>query len=273
MKTLYISDLDGTLLNSEASLSEFTKETLNQLIQEGMLFTYATARSSISACAVTEGLNIKLPVIVYNGTFIKDLSNGEFLVSNYFGDEVKDLLDNLMAHDIYPIVYSYMNQEEKFTYLPEYASRGVMAHIHNRKGDKRTNPVYERSMMYEGEIFCINCIDEQDKLEHVYKKYKDRFHCVYYMDIYTHEWWLEMIPKTASKAGAVLMLKEYLGCDRLVVFGDQKNDIDMFKAADVSYAVSNAVDELKALATDLIQSNNEDGVARRLLELNNEGRL
>ena len=86
------------------------------------------------------------------------------------------------------------------------------------------------------------------------------------MDIYTHEWWLEMIPKTASKAGAVLMLKEYLGCDRLVVFGDQKNDIDMFKAADVSYAVSNAVDELKALATDLIQSNNEDGVARWLEE-------
>ena len=119
MKTLYISDLDGTLLNSEASLSEFTKETLNQLIQEGMLFTYATARSSISACAVTQGLNVKLPVIVYNGTFIKDLFNGEFLVSNYFGDEVKDLLDDLMEHDIYPIVYSYMNQEEKFTYLPE----------------------------------------------------------------------------------------------------------------------------------------------------------
>ena len=57
-----------------------------------------------------------------------------------------------------------------------------------------------------------------------------------------------------------------LGCDRLVVFGDQKNDIDMFKAADACYAVSNAVDELKALATDLIQSNNEDGVARWLEE-------
>ena len=260
MKTLYISDLDGTLLNKEASLSEFTKETLNQLIQEGMLFTYATARSSISACAVTEGLNIKLPVIVYNGTFIKDLSNGEFLVSNYFGDEVKDLLDDLMEHDIYPIVYSYMNQEEKFTYLPEYASRGVMAHIHNRKGDKRTNPVYERSMMYEGEIFCINCIDEQDKLEHVYKKYKDRFHCVYYMDIYTHEWWLEMIPKTASKAGAVLMLKEHLGCDRLVVFGDQKNDIDMFLKAPMSIAMGNAIDELKEIATYVTDRSDSCGI-------------
>ena len=97
MKTLYISDLDGTLLNKEASLSEFTKETLNQLIQDGMLFTYATARSSISASTVTQGLNIKLPVIVYNGTFIKDISNGEFLVSNYFGVEVKDLLDDLMS--------------------------------------------------------------------------------------------------------------------------------------------------------------------------------
>ncbi len=273
MKTLYISDLDGTLLNSQASLSEFTKETLNQLIQDGMLFTYATARSAVSSSAVTEGLDINLPVIIYNGTFIKDLSNGECLMSNYFGDEVKELLDDLMAHEIYPIVYSHMNQEEKFTYLPEYASRGVMAHIHHRKGDKRTHPVYECAKMYEGEIFCINCIDEPDKLEQMYKKYKDTFHCVYYMDIYTHEWWLEMMPKTASKARSALMLKEHLECDRLVVFGDQKNDIDMFKAADACYAVSNAVDELKALATDLIKSNNEDGVARWLLEWKNEGRL
>lgn len=73
------------------------------------------------------------------------------------------------------------------------------------------------------------------------------------------------MPKAASKARAALQLKEYLQCDRLVVFGDQKNDIDMFKVADECYAVENAVDELKALATDIIEANDADGVAKWLI--------
>ena len=52
----------------------------------------------------------------------------------------------------------------------------------------------------------------------------------------------------------------------MVVFGDQKNDISMFEAADECYAVSNAVKDLKVLATDIIHENNEDGVAKWLME-------
>ena len=265
MKTLFISDLDGTLLNSQAGLSVFTKDTMNELIERGMLFSYATARSAVSSRGVTEGLNIHLPIVIYNGTFILDMNSDEFLMSNYFKSEVKVLLDDLMTNEIYPIVYSHIDGEEKFTYLPEKASRGVLAHIHNRKGDKRTHPVNLVEDMYKGEIFCLNCIDESEKLEPIYLKYKEIFHCVYYMDIYTKEWWLEIMPKAASKARAALQLKEHLQCDRLVVFGDQKNDIDMFKVADECYAVENAVDELKALATDIIEANDADGVAKWLL--------
>ena len=74
------------------------------------------------------------------------------------------------------------------------------------------------------------------------------------------------MPAAASKSNAIRQLKALLGCDRLVVFGDGKNDIDMFELADESYAVSNAVPELKAIATGVITSNDEDGVARWLLE-------
>ena len=96
MKTLYISDLDGTLLNSKASLSDDTRETINRLVEQGMFFTYATARSAISSKNVTEGLNLKLPIIIYNGTFIMDTQSGEYLISNYFGDEVRDALENYL---------------------------------------------------------------------------------------------------------------------------------------------------------------------------------
>ena len=48
-KTLYITDLDGTLLNSKGELSHFSASTINALIKKGMIFSYATARSIVSA--------------------------------------------------------------------------------------------------------------------------------------------------------------------------------------------------------------------------------
>ena len=74
------------------------------------------------------------------------------------------------------------------------------------------------------------------------------------------------MPKNASKARAVRQLQELLGCGRLVVFGDGVNDLDMFEIADEAYAVENAVPELKAAATGIIGSNNDDGVAKWLSE-------
>ena len=55
MKTLYVSDLDGTLLNSDTKLSDKTKKIINQLVKNGMNFTFATARSITSAYVVTSG--------------------------------------------------------------------------------------------------------------------------------------------------------------------------------------------------------------------------
>ena len=72
------------------------------------------------------------------------------------------------------------------------------------------------------------------------------------------------MPKEASKSQAIIQLKTLLGCDRLVVFGDGINDLDMFRIADEAYAVENAVPELKAAATAVIGSNDEDGVAKWL---------
>ena len=55
-----------------------------------------------------------------------------------------------------------------------------------------------------------------------------------------------------------------LGCEKLICFGDEVNDIPMFNVADESYAVSNANQKLKNIATKIIRSNDEDGVARWL---------
>ena len=52
-KTLYVTDLDGTLLNRQDRVSPFSIQTINNLVEKGMLFTYATARSLVSASRVT----------------------------------------------------------------------------------------------------------------------------------------------------------------------------------------------------------------------------
>ena len=72
MKTLYVSDLDGTLLNSQQQTSTYTNQTIEKLVDQGMLFSYATARSYYSAKPATKGLSAKIPLILYNGAFIID---------------------------------------------------------------------------------------------------------------------------------------------------------------------------------------------------------
>ena len=266
MKTLYVSDLDGTLLRSDETTSDFTNKTINELISRGMLFSYATARSYVTSRQVTKGIDARIPLIVYNGAFVIDNTSGKLLLSNFFGDDVKSLLDDLVENNIYPIVYSFLDEVERFSYVYDNCTKGMKDFIRTRKGDRRDNPVNAVSDLYCGDIFYITCIDNEDKLAPFYEKYRNQYHCVFQRDIYSSEQWLEFIPQAASKSNAIKQLKDHLRCDRLIVFGDGKNDIDMFNLADECYAVENAVDELKSIATAVIHQNNDDGVAKWLLE-------
>ena len=264
MGNLYVSDLDGTLLRSNEVTSEYTNQVINSLVSKGMLFSYATARSLITAKKVTKGINAKIPLIVYNGAFVFDNITEKILIANYFDNSVHSVLDDLFCNGIYPIVYAYINGKEKFSFVRKLCTKGMDMFLASRKGDIRTNEVKALSELKEGNIFYITCIDTTEKLKPLYDKYKDKYHCVYQTDIYTNEQWLEIMPLEASKSNAIKQLRTMLDCEKLIVFGDGKNDIDMFQMADESYAVANAHEELKKYATDVILSNDEDGVAQWL---------
>ena len=266
MSTLYVSDLDGTLLRNDEKTSEYTNSVINNLTQKGMMFTYATARSLITTKKATSGINVKIPLVVYNGAFVMDNLTEEILIANYFDEKVDVVLDDLFANEIYPIVYAYIDGKEKFSFIPELCSDGTNKFLAGRKGDIRTNAVREIHDLKLGNIFYITCSDKPQNLKPLYKKYKDSYHCVYYRDFYTKEWWLEIMPLNASKAKGIKQLQAFLKCEKLVVFGDGKNDVDMFALADESYAVQNADEELKRMATGVISSNDEDGVAKWLDE-------
>ena len=117
MNTLYVSDLDGTLLNSDVKISENSKNIINSLIEKGMNFTVATARSLVSASDKIEGLNLKLPVVVYNGTFTMMKDTGKIVNSNYFNKVDRDfIIENIKKSSLNPLVYSFVNNVEKVSY-------------------------------------------------------------------------------------------------------------------------------------------------------------
>ena len=93
-KCLYVSDLDGTLLRSDETISDYTCSVINKLTQSGMLFSYATARSYVTAKKVTKGLGAKIPLIVYNGAFVIDNLSEEVLISNFFPNDIKNVWKN-----------------------------------------------------------------------------------------------------------------------------------------------------------------------------------
>ena len=80
--TIYISDLDGTLLTKNAVLSDFSKNKLQELLEDGLLFTVASARSVVSMAVALHGLKLPLPIVEFNGAFISDLESGRHEIIN-----------------------------------------------------------------------------------------------------------------------------------------------------------------------------------------------
>lgn len=269
MKTLYVTDLDGTLLNQAANVSEYSAAVINRLVEKGMLFTYATARSLVSASVATKGLSTKIPVIAYNGAFIIKPDTGEVLYSVKFtAEEMKDAWGLIQQIGISPLVYSVIDGMERLSWDTSRENVGIRNYLSRRQGDKRLRPLQDSKGLYDGEVFYFTCVGEQEELSPLYDAAKedDRYVCHFQKELYQPEYFCEIMPAMATKAQAIIKLKEIWGCDRIVSFGDAVNDIPMFRISDECYAVENAVTELKALATGIIASNEQDGVAKWLQE-------
>ncbi|MFC5469045.1 HAD family hydrolase [Cohnella suwonensis] len=272
MSTLYVSDLDGTLLNGEKRVGEETARILNGLIDRGLHFTVATARSFESAGPLLAGLRLKLPGIFINGVFVTDLSTGRAIQSHFiprsFGEEVADAY---LRAGLNPIVYTIDREGQSRVYYRGVFNRSESHYFGERKQEKdgRFRIVDDYSECLTEQLIAVNAIDVPERLETVRQAFEGREQCVchYGPDIYVPDHhWLEISDARATKSQAARHLKESLGYDKLVCFGDNLNDLSMFGVADECYAVGNAHDLVKEAATKVIGSNVEEGVAKFLLE-------
>ncbi len=262
-KTLYISDLDGTLLTSNQRVSPRSRDIINRLTGEGLLFTCATARSRFSSARVLDGLNIPLPMVVYNGAFIQNAATGEVLAGHFLPKaQAESIVKQYISAGILPIVYAFIDGKERFSFVPELSCKSLLDFVATREGDPRLR-VTDIGGLTEGDIFYITAMGD----EAVLGRFNDSpaseagLGRVYYKEIYTGEYWLEVMSDRSTKAEAASELKAMLGCDRLVCFGDAVNDLPMFLIADECWATANADPRLKEAATGVIGSNEEDAVA------------
>lgn len=267
---LYISDLDGTLLNSRQVISRESVETINDLINKGLNFTIATARSYEASINIIAPLELRVPVILNNGAFIYDLASGKNIVENYMDmDSVAYILKTYAEKNIQPMVSAVNRAGEKKIFYKGSFNFGQDVYLNSRfrSKDRRLEIVDDFSAVWDCKVINIFAIDKKKNLDFEYKLFTDNLDvgCHYTEEIYSKGFfWLETTNPKAKKSSAAMYVKNYLKAEKLVCFGDNLNDKPLFEVADEKYAVENAYEELKNIATEVIQSNEENGVARFL---------
>lgn len=133
---LFISDLDGTLLNNNAKLSNYARNSLNALMEKGLDFTVASARSVVAMQKIFKGLYIRLLVIGFNGAFISDLRTGEHVIVNEIAPNIKDdILHDIKKYVQFPFVSSFDGKRERLYYV-DIQNDGCKWYVNDRKQNK-----------------------------------------------------------------------------------------------------------------------------------------
>lgn len=266
MKRLYISDLDGTLLNEDKIVPDKTSEILNRCIDKGISFTFATARSAASAIRITEKIKLNVPCILMNGVCIYDIERKKYVNTEYIAAEaswaVAELLDGMgQSGFMYAIsggrlLCSY-NRLDNPGMEEFYIQR-------RERYDKPFQKIESFSSALSKDVMYFTLLDRFERLDAVrceIEKIKGlKFE--FYRDIYDPDhWYLEIFSDTASKYNGVRFLREKYGFDEVICFGDNLNDLPMFSASDRRIAVENANPQVKAEADEIALPNTESGVA------------
>ena len=274
---LFISDLDGTLLNQDAQISGKSIEIINQQIENGIAFTVATARTPLSALPILEQLKINCPLILMNGALIYTSIENRFLHMVEFGEKsMRALAEAEKLVDMQGMLFwvekgkFYMQlgnvnngMWDGYYDLDKISGIDVICSEVHRGSAKdlcMKNVVYALYMDNTPQKLVSMCQILQEEEGSVFDFYKDK---------YTSErWCLEISSSKASKGEALKRIKKMLPLDYVIGFGDSWNDIPLFECCDEGYAVENASEALKKCATGVIKSNVENGVALFIKEWN-----
>lgn len=256
-----ISDLDGTLLNGEHKISEYTKNVIKKIIGQGVKFIIATGRHHTDALCFKNQLGADSYLVSANGSKVHDNENHEIIVHNIPKDLTEKLLNVKVSSDIIRGVYAGDNwfTEIHVSEFDEY---------HVESGFKPKVVDFEK--LKGQEISKIFFISENIKgLEELEKELRANKEFVEKLDITASlDNCLEVMIKEATKGNAVIEILEKEGIlpEEAIAFGDGLNDKEMLQVVGKGVIMGNASEKLKALLPDfeVIGTSSEDSEAHYL---------
>ena len=264
-QTLYISDLDGTLLAPDGHLSARTVGMLNTLIEKGVLVSVATARSLMGAFLTgIEQVKWPVPLVLMNGVLLYDIGARRILQHCAMPAQTVDsVLDICRDEGKFPFVYRVEGDRVKVTYTQALGAL-EKAFAEERRKAYPDDFVQAADYARGQPAVYFSLQDSYDKIQQIRERVErlPGVQTAFYRDVYNEgNWYLEIFDAQAGKAGGVRRLNERVGAGRVVAFGDNFHDQSMLEAADVACVVENGVEEMKALADVVIGPNDADGVA------------
>lgn len=264
---LFLSDLDGTLLNENSKVSARSVALINEAISRGANFSIATARTPATVEGLLREVKTRLPLIVMTGAAMWQPRTGEFLNVRYIEPEsLRVIRDCCQCHGLTPFLFilpgdgkihmwhpsAMTAAERKFT---EERSHLPLKKIHI--GDIRYASICEGVVLIFATAPWMQIVECAESLRKSGLCTVQAYH-----DIFNHEWgFLEVFAPGTTKESAMESLRAIAGCSEIVAFGDNLNDIGMLEGATKGIAVANAFPAVKEVADEVIGPNTADSVA------------
>ncbi len=277
--TIFYSDLDGTLLNNNAELSPKCYADLYRLMDEGLLFSVASARNLTTIRDMLYDIPLSLPVINLNGAYISDIKKMQHIQINSIEAPIKESIAQFIeTHNLGVFISVHQGNKDGIIYykLKNYGEHWYLSDRQSCK-DQILVTVDRLSQAVSSEITCFTFIDEKEKLEEVrafiHENHAHGIKTHLFENQYSKGWfWLTVHSNLATKSQALQFIKEEFNYkDKLLtVFGDGINDIEMFELADTAISVNNAITEIKEKSDLVIGSNEQGSVVNYLSNIKKE---
>ncbi len=253
------SDLDGTLLDDKRNLSKENMDAITHFISQGGRFGVATGRMERTTTVKFPDLYMNIPSIFFNGAMAYDTNSKEVLFKITMPDDLVPILKKILSD--YPGTCCEINMHGK-------------AYVINpndivRKQLEREGLEVEEAPLEDipGDWVKILFLDKHETLEKI-KADLEKLNRTDLNIVFSEDELLDIMEKSASKGVALHKLKSIYG-DKwrlLVAIGDNDNDLEMIRAADLGIAVDNATPAVKK-ASDYIIKNNNTPCIPQVLEL------
>lgn len=273
---LYICDLDGTLLRSDGALSEFARDGLNKLLSAGIRLTIASSRATPAMRALLAGVDLRLPVIEFNGAFVSELESGRHLASNFLSKSAAfAAVEAILATGTDPVVSAWDGSRDR-VHSGYRMNEGTAWYLEEKRayGDPRLTAC-DDLLGAAGQEKVASIVGfvrdtEAAALNESLREAVGGEAVVYCAQNYYCPGWTEVqVQHPAAEKGAavpaLLAACDGVGTD-VIACGDHLNDLGLFAAATHSIAPGNAHPSVLASATVVVGRNDEDGIVRHLLD-------